>query len=173
MFLSLLLASLALVVSTQAQNDNTPPNSFPHSYPGIPKGDFSPVWQNCKWLAPCFLFVCALWFLARFRSQRSAPQCHLPSWTKLRWEYTCGQTGSSKRHFVFLGLWTSEWFSNLRYEPWHTLGFVAKWRVRRDHPLPAYSQLPDYDIKTWCIEHARTTPREWPSTYWRQWWCSS
>lgn len=40
------LCALALVSLTSGQL--VPPNSFPHVWPGQPKGGFSPEWQNCE-----------------------------------------------------------------------------------------------------------------------------
>lgn len=36
----------------------TPPNSFPHAYPGEPTGELSPEWQRCEsMVAQCFAFL--------------------------------------------------------------------------------------------------------------------
>ena len=47
--LSALIGGLvvALLAST-AHSQRSVPNSFPHDYPGKPKGDFSPEWQDCR-----------------------------------------------------------------------------------------------------------------------------
>ena len=41
--------SFLTIVTCQA------PSSFPHSYPGIPNGGFSPVWQNCMYASTACL----------------------------------------------------------------------------------------------------------------------
>ena len=50
--LSLALASVALV-RAQYGPYGEDDGSYPHSYPGIPTGDFSPEWQSCT----CFRFL--------------------------------------------------------------------------------------------------------------------
>ncbi|KDR80630.1 hypothetical protein GALMADRAFT_240974 [Galerina marginata CBS 339.88] len=40
------LAFALLVAPLAVSQDPTLPNTFPHAYPGQPRGDFSPVWQN-------------------------------------------------------------------------------------------------------------------------------
>ena len=43
-----LLLFLSQCSTSLAQATLTPPNSFPHAWPGQPKSAFSPAWQNCK-----------------------------------------------------------------------------------------------------------------------------
>lgn len=101
----------ALVLVSLSSGQLVPPNSFPHVWPGQPKGDFSPEWQNCERLL--------------YRYTRS----HLNScWTRLRSEkplvgnpsrppaQLCGQhprqpRRPSEQHSVLLGLRTPgcEW----------------------------------------------------------------
>jgi hypothetical protein len=47
MFALLVVASI--MVNVWAQN-----NTFPHSYPNKPTGDFDPTWQNCEQLFLAF-----------------------------------------------------------------------------------------------------------------------
>lgn len=51
------LALFSLILPGFSQDASSPvPNSYPHDYPGKPRGDYSPAWQNCE--SSCFLFTC-------------------------------------------------------------------------------------------------------------------
>ena len=45
---SLVTLVFSSVLLVHAQNDPDDPISWPHAYPGMPTGDFSPEWQNCE-----------------------------------------------------------------------------------------------------------------------------
>lgn len=45
------LALCAAVVVGQQRGTPTPPNSFPHAYPGIPSGPLSSNWQSCEFVS--------------------------------------------------------------------------------------------------------------------------
>jgi carboxypeptidase D len=55
--LLLALATLSSVADAQTSNSSTPPNTFPHAYPGIPNTNAnfndSAAWQNCAQSRPC------------------------------------------------------------------------------------------------------------------------
>ena len=46
--LTFALFSSQICLLARGQQTLTPPNSFPHAWPGQPKGAFSPAWQKCE-----------------------------------------------------------------------------------------------------------------------------
>jgi hypothetical protein len=47
-----IILSTTIILGLSAQGTSDVPNSFPHAWPGQPKGNFSPAWQNCEF-TPC------------------------------------------------------------------------------------------------------------------------
>ena len=53
---ALLFSLVAVSVQLVNAQDDAPASTWPHAYPGMPSGDFSPEWQNCASIL-CFLGV--------------------------------------------------------------------------------------------------------------------
>ena len=50
---SAVLGVCALVRAALAQSDDEIPSTWPQNYTGIPRGDYSPAWQDCEF--PCLI----------------------------------------------------------------------------------------------------------------------
>ena len=63
------LCALLFVGLVAAQTDT---GSFPHVYPGMPAGDFSPQWQSCT-SSLSWLSICSILSLIDFQVVQSLP----------------------------------------------------------------------------------------------------
>lgn len=68
-----------ILLANAQQTSGTPPSSWPHVYPGMPNGSYSPEWQDCMLNLNPTLNNKAHRTLTRLRSDRESAKCYLVS----------------------------------------------------------------------------------------------
>ena len=105
---ALLFSLVAVSVQLVNAQDDDPASTWPHAYPGMPSGDFSPEWQNCASIL-CSLGVGVKGthtrsFTNRLPSDGEAHQRHLGLGTELGGNSASRPSRSSQRYSLLLGI---------------------------------------------------------------------